>query len=283
MEEIDAGNARVSFPEDALFKLDGGAMFGVVPKPLWSRKIQADDRNRIPLIARPMLVRTDDRIILVDTGIGDKWSDKERDIYGIEPVNGGLPAALEHRNIQRTDVTDVVLTHLHFDHAGGTTYYDESDDLQLTFPNATHHVQKDNLEWARNPTERDKASYREIDFAPLIGDDRLHLLDGDTELFPTVETIRVDGHTEGLQMVRVNGSSETVLYPTDLIPTAAHLELPYVMGYDLWPLTTLEQKKKVLPSVVENETRIAFEHDRKHTVHTLKKEDDTYVLKDRII
>ncbi len=275
------GDLQVDFPLDGSFKLDGGAMFGVIPKPLWSRVTEVDDRNRIPLVARPMLIRSSDRTILVDTGIGGKWSEKERDIYGIQRSGDGIVSSLADLGVERDDVTDVILTHLHFDHAGATTFRDDGT-LRLTFPSADHHVQKSNWDWAGSPTERDAGSYREEDFALLEGSDCLQLLDGDTEFIPGVKLELVDGHTLGLQMVRVRGDDRELLYVTDLIPTAAHLPLPYVMGYDLWPLETLGRKKELYGEEGDREKLFAFEHDPETAVCTVR-EGEKHVEVDEVI
>lgn len=282
-EPVEIGSYRVHFPLDGHFRLDGGAMFGVIPKPLWSRSVEVDDRNRIELAARPMLLRDGDRTILVDTGIGRRWNQKESDIYAVRTVSDGIRGSLDQLGLAPGDITDVIFTHLHFDHAGATTYRDADGELSLTFPRANYYIQADGWEWANQPTERDRASFRKDDFVLLSGNDQLTYLENSQELFPGITCDRVDGHTEGLQMVRVEGSDSTLVYVTDLIPTTAHLPPAYVMGYDLWPLETLQQRKRLLPKAVENEYFLAFEHDPETVVATIRREDDEYRLDREIL
>lgn len=270
MKSLEIGQYDVSFPLDANFKLDGGAMFGIIPKPLWDKKLPSDDQNRVPLAARPMLLRNGSDVILVDTGIGGKWSEKEQNIFGVEPGDGMIVDKLREQGIERQDVSHVIFTHLHFDHAGATTRYNEDGELELTFPEATYYVQRDQFEWAQNPTEKDAGSFREEDFRPLLDYDDLVLIDGDQDVLPGIRCIRVDGHTEGLQVVEVSGTNQSLVFVADLIPTQHHFRLPYIMGYDLWPLQTLEQKKELLGRAVNEDLYIAFEHDREDTVVTVE-------------
>ena len=243
-------------------------MFGVVPRTLWEQRVSPDDRNRIPLVARPMLLRSSDRTILVDTGIGGRWTEKERGIYAIERADDGIVSALSELGVSRSDVTDVLFTHLHFDHAGATTV-ERNGNVELTFPEATHHVHRENWNWAQNPTERDQASYRKKDMDPLEERGDLKLLDGNTEFLPGIDCIQVDGHTRGLQMVRVSGKEKDLVYVTDLIPTSNHLPLPFIMGYDLWPLQTLEERKNLYRESAGQQLLFAFEHDPEVTACSL--------------
>lgn len=243
-------------------------MFGVVPRTLWEQRVEPDDRNRIPLVARPMLVRSGDRTILVDTGIGGRWSEKEQDRYGLERTDEGIVSSLADLGVSRSDVTDVLFTHLHFDHAGATTG-EWNETVELTFPDATHHVQKENWSWAQNPTLRDRASYRKKDINPLSQCDQLQFMDGDTELLPGIQCVQVDGHTKGLQTVRISDEHQELVYVTDLIPTSHHLPLPFIMGYDLWPLQTLEERQKLYNESSGKQLLFAFEHDPDVTVCTL--------------
>jgi len=276
---MNVGDYRVDFPLDGYFRLDGGAMFGVIPRPLWSPVAEPDDRNRIRLAARPMLLRNGDYTVLVDTGIGGRWNEKERNIYDIQRDGHGIVSSLRDLGVEPEEVTDVFLTHLHFDHAGATTYRDDRDRLRLRFPEATHHLQRAHWSWASAPTERDAGSFRPEDFSLLDTNDQLNLVEGRTCVFPGVEGIRVDGHTRGLQMVRVKGDPD-LYYVTDLIPTAAHLPLPYVMGYDLWPLETLEQKKSLYENITFGETLLAFEHDPDRVVCTVQKGEKHHEVHD---
>lgn len=255
------GPYEVRMIESGRFALDGGAMFGIVPKPLWDRRAPADERNRIDLATRLMLLRGDDRVVLVDTGMGDDYSDKERDIYKIDQEHSSLARSLAAENLEAEDVTDVVLTHLHFDHAGGTTRRTSEGDLVPAFPNARYHVQRRNFEWARDPSERDRGSYLSENFDPLADAGCLELYDGPGEILPGVFAEVVDGHTFGQQVIRVGDDATTLVYCADLLPTAAHVPVPYVMGYDLQPLVTVREKRELYTRAIEHGWILALEHD----------------------
>jgi glyoxylase-like metal-dependent hydrolase (beta-lactamase superfamily II) len=267
---------------DARFALDGGSMFGVVPKPLWQRATRADDRNRIPLVSRLLLLQGQGRRVLVDTGLGDRWHEKPRDIYAIEPVNGGVMAALHAEGIEPPSITDVILTHLHFDHAAGTVREQEGE-LRLSFPAANHYVQRRQWEWAQAPTLKDQASFRPDDFA-LLGEPGapLKLLDGTTELFPGIEVEPLEGHTAGMQAVRVFGAESSVLFAADLVPTAAHVALPYIMGYDNRPLRTLREKRRWLTRAADHDWIVVLEHDPEVEAVRLEMHGDAPRISERI-
>ncbi|MBI3182583.1 MAG: MBL fold metallo-hydrolase [Myxococcales bacterium] len=245
---------------DGSFALDGGAMFGVVPKPLWERRLPPDERNRVQLALRCLLIVDGERRVLVDDGIGQVWDGKHRDIYAIDHSAHDLDRGLRRAGLARGDITDVVLTHLHFDHAGGTTRY-EGGELVLSFPNATYHLQRRNWRWAHHPSERDAGSFRPENFRLLERSGRLHLLEGQTELYPGIQLFVSEGHTVGLQLVRVTDGDGSLVYCGDLIPTTAHLRTAWAMGYDLYPLTVIEEKKMLLAQAVEDGWFLFFEHD----------------------
>ena len=238
------------------FALDGGAMFGVVPQPLWSRTNPPDAKNRIDLGMRLLLLKGRDRTFLVDTGIGDKWSEKQNSIYRLE--NAMLPdAALRAAGHDPDEVTDVILTHLHFDHAGGATRADGTP----VFSNAQYHLQRAQFEWARDPAPKDRASYRPLDFLPLFEQDQLVLHDGQTDIADGLELIVVDGHTPGQQLPLISDDTTTMLYTADLVPTATHLRTPYVMAYDNEPLKTIREKREWLGRASKEDWILFFEHD----------------------
>lgn len=248
--------------ESGRFGLDGGAMFGIVPKPLWNRRAPADDRNRIDLATRLLLLRGHDRVILVDTGMGDKYSDKERDIYKIDQQHSSLDRSLDSHGLTADDVTDVILTHLHFDHAGGATRRgDGGNDLVPAFGKARYHVQRQNFEWGRKPSDRDRGSYLSENFDPLYDAGCLELLDGPGTIFPGIDLELVHGHTFGQQLVRVHDDDQCLLFCGDLLPTAAHLPVPYVMGYDLQPLETVKEKHALYERAVAGNWLLVLEHD----------------------
>ncbi len=262
---------------DARFGLDGGAMFGIVPRPLWEKSIPPDERNRIDLAARCLLVRGAGRCVLVETGLGDKFDDKRTDIFKVGRHQGGLVAQLEARGIAPEEVTDVVLTHLHFDHCGGTTRF-EKDRTVLTFPAATHYVQRRQWEWARAPSGKDAGSFREEDFGALENDRRLSLVDGETELFAGFHVHVVDGHTPGMQLVSIRGDDAGMLFCADLVPTRAHLRWPYIMAYDNQPLRTLDEKRRWLSGAAERGDVVVFGHDPVIDAATLRRDADTVVI-----
>jgi glyoxylase-like metal-dependent hydrolase (beta-lactamase superfamily II) len=240
--------------------LDGGAMFGIVPKPLWEPQIPADERNRIPLNTRCLLLESSDRLILIDNGVGDKFNSKLQDIYAIDQERANLHRSLKKAGFTPSDVTDIVLTHLHFDHCGGSTQR-SNDRLELVFKNARHYVQQAHWDWAMKPNDREKASFLPENLGPLEASGQLELLDGETELFPGVQVYPVNGHTEAQQIVKISGPEGTLVYVADLLPTAAHLPLAWIMGYDVRPLVSIEEKKRFINDAVEGGWTLFFEHD----------------------
>ncbi len=249
------------FPvETGRFRLDGGAMFGIIPKPLWSRTNPPDERNRITLAARALLIVGRGKVILVDDGNGSKFTEKQRDIYELESVPSDLDASLHALGYSRERVTDVLLTHLHFDHAGGSTHRVDGQ-IVPSFPNARYHVQRAHWEQALHPTEKDRGSFMPDDFMPLMEHGFLELLDGEGEFLPGIALVLVNGHTAAQQLPKISDGNTTLLYCCDLFPTTSHIPLPYIMAYDLRPLTTLEEKKRILGRAVDEEWILFFEHD----------------------
>ncbi len=242
------------------FRLDGGAMFGIIPRPLWERRITPDDRNRIPLRMRCLLLEGEGRLILIDAGVGHKYDDKFADIYGIDHESGTLDRSLNELGFDRTDVTDLILTHLHFDHCGGATIRD-GERLVPAFSTAKVYVQRRHWEWAAHPNGREKGSFLKENLEPLESSGNLVLLDGPGELFPGVQLHLVDGHTEAQQLVEITGEDRSLLYCADLLPTHAHLPDVWVMAYDLRPLVTMEEKGRMLSWAHERHATLFFEHD----------------------
>jgi len=246
--------------ETGVFGLDGGAMFGIIPKPLWSKTNPADEQNRVTLHARNLLLVNSSRKILIDTGIGTNWDEKFSRIYRLDYNEFTLSKSLEGLNIKLSDITDIILTHLHFDHTGGSTVLVDGKWLPA-FPNAKYYVQKKHFDWAMNPIEKDRASFIQSRFLPLQQEGMLNFVDGDIHLDDEIELITINGHTIFQQMVKISDSSNTVLYCGDLFPFASHIPIPYVMGYDLQPMITIQEKKKILPLAVEQNWKLFFEHD----------------------
>jgi len=242
---------------DGTLRLDGGQMFGVVPKALWEKKIPADALNRISLSLTCLLLQYGRKNILVDTGIGDKFDAKFLEIYGVDHSTT-VPGELQKLGLGPEDIDIVINTHLHFDHCGWNTRRQDGK-LVPTFPRARYFVQRGEWEHAQHPTEHDRASYVEGFFAPAEA--QTELLDGDTEIVPGVRVEVVSGHTRDLQCVRVESEGETAFFISDLVPTRAHLPYPWVMSFDLYPLETLENKKRLLPELAAAEALVIFPHD----------------------
>jgi glyoxylase-like metal-dependent hydrolase (beta-lactamase superfamily II) len=262
--------------------LDGGSMFGVVPRTLWERRFKPDERNRISLASRSMLIESGKRRILVDTGIGSRWDGKHRAIYGLEAHHQGLDAGLAHLGLQRGDVTDVVLSHLHADTAGGTTR-EEGGELRLSFPNATVHVQRRHWKWAHQPSERDANFFRHEDFALLERSGLLHLMEGSTELYDGINLVVSEGHTVGMQLVRLEANDETLVFCADLIPTTAHLHARWLTAFDLYPLTVVEEKRQLLAQAVEEGWKLFMARDPDVAVCTVKDDGSGQVVVDRVL
>jgi glyoxylase-like metal-dependent hydrolase (beta-lactamase superfamily II) len=245
---------------DGYLSLDGGAMFGVVPKVFWEKKIPPDARNRIQLAMNCLLVHAGGKRILVETGMGAKMSPKLRDIYAIE--GPFLNNRLADHGLDPSEIDIVINTHLHFDHCGGNTRT-EKDKIVAAYPNAKYVVQRGEFEHAKHPNERDRASYLTENYAPLEAKGKLALLEGDRAIAPGVELIRVPGHTANMQCVKLSGGGKTAFFLADIAPTTAHLPLAWIMGYDLYPVTTLESKKKWFPELVKEGWIALFCHDTK--------------------
>ncbi len=257
------GRYEITSVVDAFFAIDGGAMFGDVPRPRWEPESPPDALNRIRLAARCLVVRDRDarRVVLVGDGLGDKWDAPRRELYAFDRSSGGLDAALARLALSREDVTDVLLTHLHFDHAGGTTRRGANGKLELAFPRATYHLQRRAWQHAHAVTEKDDASFLAEDFEPLQHSNRLHLVEGETQLFPDVELIVAEGHTPGQQLPRFSGDGTHVTFCGDVIPTHAHLRPRWVAAHDLFPLTTIEEKRVLMAEALEDGGVLAFERD----------------------
>jgi glyoxylase-like metal-dependent hydrolase (beta-lactamase superfamily II) len=277
------GSLQCHTLDAGLQRLDGGAMFGVVPRPLWEKKIPPDPRNRIPLAMRCLLIEHPDGLVLVDTGAGNKDEDRFRDIYGLENAGRAgrtrLEDALADLGHAPEDIRFVLNTHLHFDHAGGNTSAGEAGPV-LSFPNATYLVQRGELEFARHTNERTRASYLPPNFEPVAAARRWHLLEGDGEILPGIAVRVTPGHVPWHQVVLVSHGGETTAFVADLIPTAAHLPLPWIMGYDLEPLRTLESKRAFLRDALAGNWRIVFEHDAQIAWGWLAQEGKGLLLRD---
>jgi glyoxylase-like metal-dependent hydrolase (beta-lactamase superfamily II) len=243
---------------DGYLRLDGGAMFGVVPKPLWQRRAPADDRNRITLAMRPLLVRGE-RLLIVDAGVGAKMNAKDVDIYAIDRRET-LRASLAREGVAPDDVEVVLATHLHFDHAGGFTEL-EGGSVRPAFRRARYVISHGEWEDATHPHERNKASYQQENFVPLADAGVIDFTRGDEQVMAGVRVRRTGGHTRYHQIVYLESEGRTAIFAADLLPTTAHIDEAWIMGYDLYPMETLEFKRAFLREAIEREYLIFFEHD----------------------
>lgn len=266
---MKVGRVTVHALQTGIQRLDGGAMFGVVPKPLWERRIPGDERNRIRMGMRVLLIEHDDGLVLVDCGLGNKETPKFVDIYGIENVGASgrtwLEDALARLGHTPNDITVMLNTHLHFDHAGGNTWIAPDDParrVQLTFPNAQYVVHGREYAWATHTNERTHASYLPHNFVPVADAGKFRFLQGETaEVVPGVGVIVTPGHVPWIMSVLIESDGESLLFPADTVPTAHHLPLAWIMGYDVEPLRTLESKRMLYARGVRDDWRVVFEHD----------------------
>ena len=253
------GDIEIRFLDAGPFGLDGGAMFGVVPKVLWEKKSPPDTNNRIRMRANSLLVRAQRKNILIETGNGAKMDAKLRSIYNVQEGNPLLDS-LAHAGIKPDQIDLVINTHLHFDHCGGNTSIVNGRILP-TFRRARYVVQRAELEHAMNPTGRDRASYFPENFAPISKEGLWDLVDGDTEILPGISVARIPGHNASIQAVLINGGGKTLAFVADLLPTRHHVSLPWIMAYDLYPLQTLETKRQWLPRMLQGQWIVVFGHD----------------------
>ncbi|MBU1187250.1 MAG: MBL fold metallo-hydrolase [Acidobacteria bacterium] len=257
---IQMKNITVTGLRDGFFYLDGGAMFGVVPKVLWQKLMPADGDNRIRLGLNSLLIRTPDALILVETGIGTILKPKYYEFYSIQR-EPGLMGELQKLKVKPEDIDFVINTHLHFDHCGGNTVKNADGEIVPAFPNARYIIQRGEWEAAVSPTPRDRASYLKQNFVPLEEAGVLQLIDGDTSITPGVDVVIAEGHTAHHQCVRITDGYQTVFFLGDLVPTSAHVGLPYIMSYDLFPLDTLQTKERLYEKVSSRDWIMAFNHD----------------------
>lgn len=259
---MQLGDLKLVRVSDGGFWLDGGAMFGVVPKPLWQRKKPADEINRIQMATNCLLVERGDDLLLIDTGLGDGHDDKFHEIFGLDPDAVRLPESIRRAGYDVGDVTHVLLTHLHFDHSGWNTRQ-QGDKRVPTFPKARYWLERGEVEHARQPSQRDRASYHARNWQPLFDAGVVELFEQRAEPMAGVEAIAVRGHNANMCIVRLDGGDEQSqgIFWADLIPTTAHIAYPWIMGYDLYPLETLDNKQQWIPRAAEGAWLCLFEHD----------------------
>ncbi len=257
---VDTGN----------LKLDGGAMFGVVPKVMWSKLYPCDENNLCNWSMRCLLIENDERKILIDCGIGDKQTEK---FFSNYYLNGeeSLETSLATHGLTTDDITDVILTHLHFDHAGGAVKWNTNrTGYEVTFKNATFHTSRRQWEWATSPNNREKASFLKENILPILELGTLNLLEEEGELLPGISWRQFDGHTDGQVIPVIHYNNKTVVYMADLLPSVAHIPLPYVMSYDTRPLITLQEKEAFMAEAAANDYILFFEHDIRHECCTVE-------------
>jgi glyoxylase-like metal-dependent hydrolase (beta-lactamase superfamily II) len=283
VESRQLGGWRIHAIQAGGQRLDGGAMFGVVPKTLWERRIPPDERNRIQLGMRCLLIEHGIGLVLIDTGAGNKENDKFYDIYGIE--NRGTPGptrledGLRQLGVGVDDITLVINSHLHFDHAGGNTTRDAKGMIVPTFPNARYVVQKGEYEYATHTNERTAGSYFPHNFVPVQEAGRFDFVDGEREIIAGIRAIPTPGHTPHHHGLLIESAGERAFYIADLVPTAAHLPLPWIMGYDVEPLVTLETKRHILKRAVDDEWLVVFEHDAATAWSKIQHDGKSYALR----
>ncbi|MEX2583782.1 MAG: MBL fold metallo-hydrolase [Gemmatimonadota bacterium] len=271
VRSFEVGDLRIHAIEAGLQRLDGGSMFGVVPKPLWERRIPPDEKNRITLAMRCLLVETADELVLIETGLGNKESDKFVQIYGIEtappagsPGADRLQAGLLELGYSLDEIGVVINTHLHFDHAGGNTFRTEDGEIRLAFPRARYVVQRGEWDYAHRTNERTQASYLPYHYDPVFEAGRFELLNGPSEIVPGISVVMTPGHTPYHQSVVLRSGGVTACFLSDVAPTMSHLPLPWIMGYDVEPLVTLESKRTLLTRAAAEDWLLVSVHDAVH-------------------
>lgn len=257
---MELGDFDLTIVSDGEFRLDGGAMFGVVPRVLWEKQKPPDERNRIRMGTNCLLVSRGNDLLLIDTGIGDKHDPKFIDSYGLQPGATRLPEAIVQAGYELEDITHVLLSHLHFDHCGWNTR-EQGGQLVPTFPKARYWLQRGEVEHGRKPNERDRASYFPVNWEPLFEAGVVELFDEEAEPISGVKAVRVPGHNADMCVVLMDGGDQKAVFWADLVPTTAHVPFPWIMSYDLYPLTTLDNKKLWLPRAAAEGWLCVFEHD----------------------
>lgn len=275
---LKIGKYTIEEIKTGTFALDGGAMFGIIPKPLWEKTNPADEKNRITLGARCLLLQSDSRKVLIETGIGYGWDEKFEKIYRVDQSQNDLFNSLKEKNVLPEDITDVILTHLHFDHVGGSVIFENGKPVPA-FPNAKYHIQKEHFEYAQNSSDKDKGSFIKNRFMPLAEKGVLNL-SNQLQFDDEIEFIKVNGHTIAQQLVKLSDGNQTYLYAADLVPFYSQIPIVYLMSYDIQPLKTVEEKKKYLSLAVEENWKLIFGHDPNVAMATVQKTDKGFTHKE---
>ena len=268
--------------ETSEFGLDGGAMFGIIPKPLWEKQAPADEMNRIGMVTRSLLLVSDSRKILIDTGNGTKWDEKYKKIYNIDTSRYNIESSLAKYGFTATDITDVFCTHLHFDHVGGNTKI-EDGKIVPTFPNAKYWVSLENWNLANHPSQKDSGSFMEIDWKVLAENGMIEIVDGQESFIDGIEPYLTYGHTTGLMHPVISDANRSVFYGADIFPMVAHIPVPWVMAYDIHPVVTVQEKERLLSKIVNENWVLFFEHDPNIQACTIHQDGKHFKMKNPVI
>lgn len=267
--------------ETSEFGLDGGAMFGIIPKPVWEKKVSADELNRVNMVTRSLLLVSDEKKILIDTGNGTKWEEKYKQIYDINTDQYNIEKSLGKYGFSSEQITDVICTHMHFDHIGGNTKIN-SGKVVPTFPNAKYWISEENWKLANHPSQKDAGSFIEHDWKVLAENQMIEIIDGREPFIEGIDTIVTHGHTPGLLHPIVSDGSNKLFYGADIFPMVAHIPIPWVMAYDVQPVVTMEEKQKLLQKMEREDWILFFEHDPHVQACTVHKDGKHYKLNKRI-
>ena len=267
--------------ETSEFGLDGGAMFGIIPKPVWEKKVSADELNRVNMVTRSLLLVSDEKKILIDTGNGTKWEEKYKKIYDINTDQYNIEKSLGKYGFSSEQITDVICTHMHFDHIGGNTKI-KSGEVVPTFPNAKYWISEENWKLANHPSQKDAGSFIEHDWKVLAENQMIEIIDGRETFIEGIETFVTHGHTPGLLHPIVSDGSNKLFYGADIFPMAAHIPIPWVMAYDVQPVVTMEEKQKLLQKMEREDWILFFEHDPHIQACSVHKDGKHYKLNKEI-
>ena len=267
--------------ETSEFGLDGGAMFGIIPKPIWEKKVSADELNRVNMVTRSLLLVSDEKKILIDTGNGTKWEEKYKQIYDINTDQYNIEKSLGKYGFSSEQITDVICTHMHFDHIGGNTKI-KSGEVVPTFPNAKYWISEENWKLANHPSQKDAGSFIEHDWKVLAENQMIEIIDGREPFIEGIETFVTHGHTPGLLHPIVSDGSNKLFYGADIFPMVAHIPIPWVMAYDVQPVVTMEEKQKLLQKMEREDWILFFEHDPHIQACSVHKDGKHYKLNKEI-
>ena len=268
--------------ETSEFSLDGGAMFGIIPKPIWEREVPSDALNRIDMVTRSLLLCSDEKKILIDTGNGTKWEEKYRDIYNIDTSRYNIENSLNKYGFSADDITDIINTHLHFDHAGGNTKIDDGS-IVPTFPNAKYWVTKEHWELANHPSQKASGSFIEHDRKVLAENGMIETVNGNEPFIKGIDSYITQGHTAGLLHPMISDGTKTLFYGADIFPLAAHISIPWVMAYDVQPVVTMKEKEILLPKMQDEEWILFLEHDPTIQACTVHRDGKHYKMKEEVL